>query len=96
LNTTKAEWPATTPPDNEGLFDTNEVFDDDVSTETLAIVARVFSELTKTNKEGLCIANWRLSCMAEGVSFEAFDEAKKEYDKLGVYVQDGGVVRLKA
>jgi len=96
-NTTKkqADWPATTPLDDGSLFDTNEVFDDDVSNETLAIAARVFSELIETNKEGLCVANWRLSCMAEGVSTEAFDEAKKKYDKLGVYTQNGGVVRLK-
>ena len=89
-----AEWPAMVSLDDGDLFDENGVFDSDVSTETLAIVARVFSKLIETNKEGLCVANWRLSCMAEGVSSEAFDEAKASYDQLGVYVQDGGVVRL--
>jgi putative DNA primase/helicase len=51
----------------------------------LAIVASVFQRLIETNKNGLCLANWRLSCAAEGVPPEAFDAAKKYYDQLGVY-----------
>jgi len=93
-NTTKADWPATI--DDGDLFDENELFNSDVTTETLEVVARVFSKLMETNKNGLCVANWRLSCMAEGVTSEAFDEAKASYDQLGVYVQDGSVVRLTA
>ncbi len=41
--------------------------------------------LIETNKNGLCLANWRLSCAAEGVPFETFDAAKKYYDQLEVY-----------
>jgi len=62
----------------------------------LAIVASVFQRLIETNKNGLCIANWKLSCMAEGVTSEAFDAAKKYYDELGYYIQEGGRVRLSA
>ena len=64
--------------------------------ETLEAIARVFSKLLETNREGLCVANWRLSCAAEGVPFEAFDVAKNYYNALAYYVTEHGVVKLVA
>ncbi len=64
--------------------------------ETLEAIARVFSKLLETNREGLCVANWRLSCAAEGVPFEAFDVAKDYYNALAYYVTEHGVVKLVA
>jgi len=58
---------------------------DNFTNTDLEIVACVFQRLIETNKNGLCLANWRLSCAAEGVPFETFDAAKKYYDQLEVY-----------
>jgi len=62
-----------------------EAMSNNFTNEDLEIVGSVFTRLIETNKNGLCVANWRLSCMAEGVSFEAFDKIKAYYDTTGVY-----------
>ena len=44
-----------------------EAMSNNFTNEDLEIVGSVFTRLIETNKNGLCVANWRLSCMARGV-----------------------------